>query len=120
MKYRELKQLLQTDRISSIRVVPIPLSKGWCIDVLIKEVLDVGSRTAVLETDRSSSQQLKVRRFGSIDSAARLLKQLDVTSFTVDLDDSISFVDAGTQPLPEEEGADVVVADDYRKASGDS
>jgi hypothetical protein len=119
MKYRELKQMLQTDRIASIRVVPIPLSKGWCIDVLIKEVLEVGSRTDVMETDRSTRQQSRVRRFSSIDSAARLLKQLDITSFTVDMDDSISFVEAGAKPRPEDETADVVSADDYRRAAGD-
>jgi hypothetical protein len=119
MKYRELKQLLQTDRIASVRVVPIPLSKGWCIDVLIKEVLNVGSRTEVMETDRSSRQQPKVRRFSSIDSAARLLKQLDVTSFTVDMDDSISFFEAGAEPVPDNDSTEVIVAEHYRKAAGD-
>jgi hypothetical protein len=47
------------------------------------------------------------------------LKQLDITSFTVDMDDSISFVEAGAKPRPEDETADVVSADDYRRAAGD-
>lgn len=119
MKYQELKQLLENEMISSVRVVPIPLSKGWCIDVLIKEVLDVGSRTDTLDTDRSTKRQRKVRRFGSIDSAARLLKDIGVSSFIVDMDDSISFFEADSEsekePMQKKESAEIAELKEYRQ-----
>lgn len=98
MKYRELKFLLEKNLVSTIRVVPFPLVKGWCIDILIKEVLKAGSRTDTLESDRSTEQHRKVRRFASIDSAARYLKQLGVTSFKVDMDDSFTLADTTANP----------------------
>lgn len=94
MKLRELKLLLESGLVSSVRVVPIPLASGWCIDILIKELLTTGSRTATLESDRSSARRRQVRRFATIDSAARFLRRLRVDSFVVDMADSISFAAA--------------------------
>lgn len=94
MKQRELKLLLDSGLISSVRVVPIPLASGWCVDVLIKELLSAGSRTATLESDRSSARRPHVRRFATIDSAGRFLRRLGIDSFHVDMADSISFTAA--------------------------
>lgn len=94
MKQRELKLILDAGLVSSVRVVPIPLSSGWCVDVLIKELLVSGSRTAILESDRSSTRRRLVRRFATIDSAARFLHRLGIQSFLVDMADSISFAAA--------------------------
>ncbi|MCB1805180.1 MAG: hypothetical protein KDJ99_08530, partial [Candidatus Competibacteraceae bacterium] len=96
MKYRELKLFLQAGLISNVRVLPFTWTKGtqeksWCIDVLIKPVLETGANTDVLESDRSTKQRVQIRRFASIDSAAKYLRQLGVSSFVVDLDDTISF-----------------------------
>lgn len=96
MKQREFKLLLDSGLVSSVRVVPIPLASGWCVDVLIKELLSTGSRTATLESDRSSTRRRQVRRFATIDSAARFLRRLGIDSFVVDMADSISF--AGVAP----------------------
>jgi len=96
MKQREFKLLVDAALVSSVRVVPIPLASGWCIDVLIKELLETGSRTATLESDRSSARRLQVRRFATIDSAARHLQRMGVDSFVVDMADSISFAAATT------------------------
>jgi hypothetical protein len=95
MKQKEVTILLGAGLVSSVRVVPIPLSNGWCIDVLIKELLISGSRTATLESDRSSARRKQVRRFATIDSAARFLHRLGIESFQVDMADSISFATAG-------------------------
>lgn len=95
MKLRELKLLLDHGLVASVRVVPIPLASGWCVDVLIKELLTTGSRTATLECDRSSTRRQRVRRFATIDSAARFLQRLGIDSFVVDTTDSISFAAAG-------------------------
>ena len=96
MKYRELKLFLQAGLISNVRVLPFTWTKGtqeksWCIDVLIKPVLETGANTDVLESDRSTKHRVQIRRFASIDSAAKYLRQLGVSSFVVDLDDTISF-----------------------------
>lgn len=115
MKYRELKFLLEKNLISTIRVVPFPLVKGWCIDVLIKEVLKAGSRTDTLESDRSTEQHPKVRRFASIDSAARYLKQLGVTAFKVDMDDSLTLTD--TEAKPEDGQGTAEVKEPLQKAA---
>jgi hypothetical protein len=107
MKQRELKLILDSGLVSSIRVVPIPLSNGWCVDVLIKELLISGSRTATLESDRSSVRRRQVRRFATIDSAARFLHRLGMQSFQVDMADSISFAtaDAGAPTRSEQAAA---------------
>ena len=94
MKQKELKLIFDAGLISSVRVVPIPLTNGWCVDVLIKELLVSGSRTATLESDRSSARRRQVRRFATIDSAARFLHRLGLQSFQVDMADSISFTAA--------------------------
>ena len=91
MKQRELKLLLDSGLVSSVRVVPIPLASGWCVDVLIKELLSTGSRTAILESDRSSVRRRQVRRFATIDSAGRFLRRLGIDAFQVDMADSIAF-----------------------------
>ena len=105
MKYRELKLFLHAGLVSSVRVMPFSskktspdnkLEKSWCIDVLIenkfiKQSFQFGSSTGVLESDRSTKQCVQIRRFASIDSAAKYLKQLGVSSFRVDLDDTLSF-----------------------------
>jgi len=105
MKYRELKLFLRAGLVSSVRVMPFSgkktssdskLEKSWCIDVLIennfiKQSFQFGSSTGVLESDRSTKQRVQIRRFASIDSAAKYLKQLGVSSFMVDLDDTLSF-----------------------------
>jgi len=107
MKQRELKLILDSGLISSVRVVPIPLSNGWCVDVLIKELLISGSRTATLESDRSSARRRQVRRFATIESAARFLHRLGIQSFHVDMADSISFTsaDAGSPARIEQAAA---------------
>jgi len=105
--------LLGAGLVSSIRVVPIPLSNGWCIDVLIKELLVSGSRTATLESDRSSARRKQVRRFATIDSASRFLHRLGIQSFQVDMADSISF--AAAEPivsLPQSEAASPPMGED--------
>lgn len=91
MKQKEFKLHLDADLVSSVRVVPIPLASGWCIDVLLKELLSTGSRTATIESDRSTVRCCQVRRFATIDSAGRYLNKLGVSSFVVDMADSISF-----------------------------
>ena len=90
-----------------MRVVPIPLSNGWCVDVLIKELLSSGSRTSTLESDRSSTRRRLVRRFATIDSAARFLQRLGIDTFQVDMADAISFVTAGAGVPSVEEGDEV-------------
>ena len=94
MKQKEFQLLRDAGLVSSVRVVPIPLADGWCVDVLLKELLSAGSRTATLESDRSSARRCQVRRFATIDSAARFLHRLGVDSFHVDMADSISFAAA--------------------------
>ena len=103
MKQRELKLLKETGLVSAVRVVPIPLASGWCVDVLIKELLSAGSRTATLECDRSSARRRQVRRFATIDSAGRFLRRLGIDSFQVDMADAISFVaaDSGAPSMDE-------------------
>lgn len=91
MKQRELALILDAGLVSSVRLASTPLCNGWCVDVLIKEVRISGSRTAILESDRSSSRRRQVRRFATIDSAARFLHRLGVQSFVVDMADAISF-----------------------------
>jgi len=91
VKQRDLKLLLDSGLVSSVRVVPIPLANGWCVDVLIKELLSTGSRTSTLESDRSSVRRRQVRRFATIDSAGRFLRRLGIDAFYVDMADSISF-----------------------------
>lgn len=105
MKQRELKLHLDAGLVSSVRVVPIPLASGWCVDVLIKELLTTGSRTATLECDRSSVRRRRVRRFATIDSAARFLHRLGIDSFVVDMADSISFATAESSDARLEEDA---------------
>ena len=64
--------------------------------------LSAGSRTATLESDRSSSRRRQIRRFATIDSAARFLRRLGIDSFVVDMADSISFAaDAPVAMSPE-------------------
>jgi hypothetical protein len=109
MKQKELKLILDAGLVSSVRVVPIPLSNGWCVDVLIKELLISGSRTATLESDRSSTRRPQVRRFATIDSAARFLHRLGIPSFHVDMADSISF--ATTDPVRSTMAAETVSPD---------
>ena len=94
MKFKEFKLYLEAGLVSSVRVVPVPWEKGWCIDVLIKKVMQAGSSTDVLESDRSTRQRVQIRRFASIDSAAKYLKQLGVSSFIVDQDDSLALAEA--------------------------
>ena len=118
MKQRELKLLRDAGLVSSVRVVPIPLSSGWCIDVLIKELLTTGSRTATLESDRSTGRRRQVRRFASIDSAARFLHRLGVDSFHVDMADAISFAHAASAPAADAEGA--VVTEPAEEGPGDA
>ena len=98
MKHRELCRLKENDRITSVRVVPIPFRRGWCVDVLVKTLLNAGSRSETLESDRSTERQRRLRRFASIDSAARYLATLDINTFRVDLDDSLAAA-APDQPL---------------------
>lgn len=105
MKQREFKLLWDAGLVSSVRVVPIPLSSGWCIDVLIKELLTTGSRTATLESDRSTRRRRQVRRFASIDSAGRFLHRQGVDSFQVDMADAISFAQAASPEATREEEA---------------
>lgn len=105
MKQRELKLLVDCGLVSSVRVVPIPFADGWCVDVLIKELLTTGSRTATLESDRSLVRRRQVRRFATIDSAAKFLHRLGIDAFHVDMVDSISFATTGSESTPEAEVA---------------
>lgn len=98
MKYQELKHRLENGSISLIRVVPIPLSRGWCIDLLIKDPLAAGARADILESDRSTKKDLKPRRFASVDSAAKFLRNEGIGSFRVDMDDSVSFAELSSDP----------------------
>ena len=95
MKQRDLKLLLDSGLVASVRVVPIPLASGWCVDVLIKQLLSTGSRSATLECDRSSLRRRQVRRFATIDSAGRFLRRLGIDAFQVDMADSIAFTAVG-------------------------
>ena len=111
MKQKELKLLLDSGLVASVRVVPIPLASGWCVDVLIKDLLTTGSRTDTLESNRSSGRRRQVRRFATIDSVAKFLHRLGIDSFVVDLSDSISFAASDTI-ANREEGAEASVAVD--------
>lgn len=91
MKHGELKKHLKNDFVSVIRVVPMPMRSGWCIDLLLKELFAAGSRTETLESDRSTRSRPKIRRFASIDSAGQYLKSLGVSAFRVETDAAISF-----------------------------
>jgi len=97
MKYRELKLFLQAGLVASVRVAPFarigqnrPHDTSWCIGVLVKKAVQVGTCKDVLESDRSTKQRVQIRRFASLDSAAKYLKQLGVTSFAVDLNDTFA------------------------------
>jgi hypothetical protein len=117
MKQKEVTILLGAGLVSSVRVVPIPLSNGWCVDVLIKELPVGGSRTVTLESDRSSARRKQVRRFATIDSAARFLHRLGIQSFQVDMADSISFAAAGpTVSQTQTEGVSAPIEQDSAEA----
>lgn len=89
MKHSELKRLLARNEVGIVRVVPIPMRSGWCIDVLLKEIFAAGSKTETLESDRSTRARRKLRRFASIDSAAQYLKSVGVMAFRVEMDSAI-------------------------------
>ena len=109
MKFKEFKLYLEAGLVSSVRVMPVPWEKGWCIDVVIKKVMQAGSSTDVLESDRSTKQRVQIRRFASLDSAAKYLKQLGVSSFLVDQGDSFIAVEA--------DGADILDANQLQTAA---
>ena len=111
MKFKEFKLYLEAGLVSSVRVMPVPWEKGWCIDVVIKKVMQAGSSTDVLESDRSTKQRVQIRRFASLDSAAKYLKQLGVSSFLVDQGDSLIAVEA--------DGADILDANQLQTAAAE-
>ena len=91
--------MVRGERIASIRVVPVPLESEWCIDAIIRMPMEAGSRTDTISTPDDSTHDDHLRRFKSIDSAAQYLRDVGVKTFTVDLDDSVSFTSVNAQAL---------------------
>jgi len=85
--------MVRDERIASIRVVPVPLESAWCIDAIIRMPMEAGSRTDTVAAPQDATHSDDLRRFKSIDAAAKYLRDVGVKTFTVDLEDSVSFVD---------------------------
>lgn len=86
----ELSALVEQDRVASTRVVPVPFSDAWCIDIVVRTPLEVGSTTdTVAAAPDDDSGEL--RTFPSIDAAAGFLKEVGIGTFVVDMDDALSF-----------------------------
>ena len=97
----ELAILVDEDRVASARVVPVPLSDAWCIDIVVRTPLVVGSETETVAAAPGREPE-SLRTFPSIDAAAGFLKEIGISTFVVDTNDALSFtaVDAkGLQVL---------------------
>jgi len=107
------KTMVEQKLIASVRVVPIPMDTHWCIDAIIRMPMEAGSATDTVSTSqRQGRSGGALRRFRSIDEAATFLKQMGVSSFTVDTQDSIRFADMDEQEVHYIERSVQVWADD--------
>ncbi len=86
-----LRQLIEQNLISTTRVVPVPFEASWCIDVVVRVPLEAGSKTETVASADTDSASDRLRRFDSIDDAARFLREVGITTFTVDTADALSF-----------------------------
>ena len=84
-------QLVEEERIVSTRVVPVPLEKAWCIDVIMRMPMDAGSQAETVASKKSDREEGGLSRFPTIDAAANYLRGVGIKSFVVDTDDAISF-----------------------------
>ena len=107
MKQRDLKLLLDSGLVASVCVVPIPPAGGWRVEARIEAPAGAAARVAILESDRSSLRRRVVRRFATLDSAARFLHRLGIEAFRVEPAHALSLAEAtGVAPdLDEVEAA---------------
>jgi len=82
---QRFKYLIDTGRIVSIWILPVPNQKGWCVDAIIRTPRKPGCQSDVVGGRRRSVGERGVRTFPSIDIAAKFLRDLGAESFTVDL-----------------------------------
>ena len=75
----------------SVRVVPVPMEKAWCIDVIMRMPMDAGSQADTVASKNDGKDDAGLSRFPSIDAAANYLRAVGVKSFVVDTDDAITF-----------------------------
>jgi hypothetical protein len=94
------KTMVKQKLIASVRVVPVPMETTWCIDAIIRMPLEAGSTTDTISRSGPSDKAGDgLRRFRSIDEAARFLKETGISTFTVDTRDSITFAGTGTESV---------------------
>ena len=84
-------RLVEEERIVSVRVVPVPMEKAWCIDVIMRMPMDAGSQADTVASKNGGKDDAGLSRFPSIDAAANYLRGVGVKSFVVDTDDAITF-----------------------------
>jgi len=87
----ELRQLVEQGCVASTRVVPVPFTNTWCVDIIVRTPLEVGSVTDTVASPPDDSNEDGLRTFSSIDEAAQFLGSVGISSFVVDMNDSVSF-----------------------------
>lgn len=96
----KFKTLVEQKLIASVRVVPVPMESRWCIDAIIRMPMAAGSTTDTVSKPQSSDQDGDgLRRFATIDEAAQFLKQIGISTFTVDTQDSFTFSSSGSDAV---------------------
>ena len=96
----KFKTLVEQKLIASVRVVPIPMQSQWCIDAIIRMPMEAGSTSDTISKSRKPATGGDgLRRFETIDEAAQFLKELGITTFTVDTQDSITFAEVDAEAV---------------------
>ncbi|MFT5394619.1 MAG: hypothetical protein ACI8PT_004830 [Gammaproteobacteria bacterium] len=87
----KIEELVEQKLIASVRVVPVPLTRRWCIDTIVRAPLEAGSATDTVATPTPNNDLDKLRKFDTIDDATNFLRSVGIRTFTVDTNDAVSF-----------------------------
>ena len=110
---RRFSRLVEEERIVSVRVVPVPMEKAWCIDVIMRMPMDAGSHAETVASKKGDKDDGGLSRFPSIDAASNYLRGVGIKSFVVDTDDAISFANVDSPVLRMVESSAQLWDDDH-------
>lgn len=88
----EFENLIESNSISTVRVVSVPFEENWSIDVNVHRTNSDVSKTEKLAT-RIGRNTVDISRFGSLDRVAAYLHSVGIKSFIVDQNEAVESVE---------------------------